>query len=34
VQSKPLRLSYQTRAATIVSDPISTFIEFNDNKPS
>ena len=30
VQSKPLRLSYQTRAATVVSDPISTFIEFND----
>jgi hypothetical protein len=26
VQSKPLRLSYQTRAATVVSDPISTFI--------
>jgi hypothetical protein len=30
VQSKPLKLSYQTRAATALSDPISTFIEFND----
>ncbi len=30
VQSKPLGLSYQTRAASVVSDPISTFIEFND----